>query len=417
LRKLLSYGLGVILLVVATAGCRLNDRRLPSLNENYRKTDKQPFGSFVAYNGFKHIFFKRTIEATETPFTETWNDIQSYSSDGVYSLYFLVTQNLVLKSNDVKAMMNYVKAGNDLFISADYVDQKLLDAIYCGMDRSGEIVSEVNAKMNQTHVSMYFGGGFDAAEYGYYYFPFLNSITNLDSSATRILGVNEIDKPNYAVFFSGRGRIYLHVAPRIFSNYFLLTDYNFHYFENVISYLRLNPKNIYWDEYYKNKSSNPNNSDTGKNKNSNNFSSLNVIQKNPSLLWAFWLVLAGMIIYVIFNLKRKQRPIEIIKPNSNASVAFAETVGRLYYQQKNNRHLADKMISYFYEHIRNRYFINTTALNNEFINSLAGKSGVSPIETNELFNLIKNIQEQENISDEELMELNLKIENFNKIIT
>jgi hypothetical protein len=124
-----------------------------------------------------------------------------------------------------------------------------------------------------------------------------------------------------------------------------------------------------------------------------------------------------MIIYVLFNLKRKQRPIEIIKPNSNASVAFAETVGRLYYQQKNNRHLADKMITYFYEHIRNKYFINTTALNNEFINSLAGKSGVSPIETNELFNLIKNIQEQENISDEELMELNLKIENFNKIKT
>ena len=79
----------------------------------------------------------------------------------------------------MKAMMNYVKAGNDLFISADYIDQKLLDAIYCDMDRSGEIVSEVNGKMHETHVSMYFGNGFDAAEYGYYYFPFLNSITEL----------------------------------------------------------------------------------------------------------------------------------------------------------------------------------------------------------------------------------------------
>lgn len=407
----------VIFLVAAAAGCRLSDRRLPSLRENYRKTDKLPFGSFVAYNGFKHIFFKRTIETVESSFAETWNDIQPYSSDGIYSLYFLVTQNLVLRNNEIKAMMNYVKAGNDLFISADYVDQKFLDAIYCNMDRTGEIVSEVNGKMHQTHVSMYFGSGFDAAEYGYYYFPFLNSITNLDSSATRILGVNEIDRPNYAVFFSGRGRIYLHVAPRIFSNYFLLTDNNFHYFENVISYLRLNPKNIYWDEYYKNKSFDSNKSDPEKNKNSNDFSSLNVIKQHPPLLWAFWLALTGMLMYVIFSLKRKQRPIDIIKPNSNASVAFAETVGRLYYQQKNNRHLADKMITYFYEHIRNKYFINTTAINIEFINSLAGKSGVSLKETNELFNLIKDIQDQENISDEELMELNLKIENFNKTKT
>ena len=62
LRTLLSYGLWYYFF--GRRGCRLqaNDRRLPSLNENYRKTDKLPFGSFVAYNGFKHIFYKRTIE-------------------------------------------------------------------------------------------------------------------------------------------------------------------------------------------------------------------------------------------------------------------------------------------------------------------------------------------------------------------
>jgi hypothetical protein len=135
------------------------------------------------------------------------------------------------------------------------------------------------------------------------------------------------------------------------------------------------------------------------------------------LLWAFWIALAGMLLYILFNIKRKQSPIDIIKPNSNATVSFAETVGRLYFQHKNNRHIADKMITYFYEHIRNKYFINTSVISNEFINSLAGKSGVSQKETDELFELIKTIQAQEDISDEELMELNLKIKNFNKNTT
>ncbi len=408
-----SYCLLGIVFFSALSSCNFSKTPLPSLKESYRKTDKLPFGSFIAYNGFENIFYNRTIEIATAPFDETWDNIKSYSSDGVYSLYFMLTKNLVLRDNEVTALMNYVKVGNDLFISADYVDKKLLDALYCNEERQGEIISEVNGKMHETHVSMYFGKSFDASEYGYYYFPFLNSITDYDTTATRVLGVNEINQPNYAVLFLGRGRIYLHVAPRIFSNYFLLTKNNYHYFKNVISFLRLNPKNIYWDEYYKNNSS-------GRNKNNRNrniddkFSSLDVIQQNPPLLWAFWLALGAMLLYIFFNVKRKQRIIEIIKPNSNVTVAFAETVGRLYFQQKNNRHIADKMITYFYEHIRNKYFINIAVINNEFINSLAGKSGVSQKETDELFALIKNIQEQENVPDEELLKLNSKIENFTK---
>ncbi|MDQ2718708.1 MAG: hypothetical protein M3Z26_02925 [Bacteroidota bacterium] len=412
MRTLLSYCLRAIFLI-ASVSCNSNKSPLPSLKENYRKTDKLPFGSFVAYNGFENIFYRRTIEIATVPFDETWYNIKNYSSDGVYSLYFIITRNLLLTEDEVAAFMDYIKAGNDLFIAADFIDKKLLDALYCNMERHQEIINEVNGKMHETHVSMYFGKTFDASEFGYYYFPFLNSITDYDTTSTRVLGVNEMDQPDYAVLFFGRGRVYLHVAPRVFSNYFLLTKNNFHYFQNVISYLRLNPKNIYWDEYYKN-----NSSDTKKNRRSRNdskeFSSLNVIQQNPPLLWAFWLALGAMLIYIFFNIKRKQRAIDMIKPNNNATVAFAETIGRLYFQQKNNRHIADKMITYFYEFIRNKYFIDSRSVSEAFINSLFGKSGVSKKDTDELFALIKNIQEQKDISDEKLLELNFKIENFTK---
>ena len=385
-------------------------KKIPSLKESYRKTDKLPFGAFIAYKGFQSEFSDYWINIEQKPFDETWQLLREDSATG-YSLYFLITKDLVLSVDEVNAMMEYVKAGNDLFISADFIDHKLLDAIYCTVDRKGEIMSEVNGKMHDTQVSMFYDNDFNSPKYQYYYFPFLNYFSGYDTTFTRVLGVNEKNLPNYIVLFSGKGRLYLHIAPRIFSNYFLLTNDNYKYFEYVTAYLCFEPQYVYWDEYYKNFSSprNRNNSDD-----KDDFSTLKVIRQNPPLLWAFYLALAAILLYILFNLKRKQRVVQTIKPNTNSTVVFAETVGRLYLQQKNNRNISLKIITYFYEYLRKKYFINTGAINKEFVISVSGKSGVSRIETEELFELIGKIQEQENVTDEELFELNQKIEIFKK---
>lgn len=400
-----------MLVLSVLVGCNFQSgKKIPSLKESYRKTDKLPFGAFIAYKGFQSEFSDYWINIEQKPFDETWQLLREDSATG-YSLYFLITKDLVLSVDEVNAMMEYVKAGNDLFISADFIDHKLLDAIYCTVDRKGEIMSEVNGKMHDTQVSMFYDNDFNSPKYQYYYFPFLNYFSGYDTTFTRVLGVNEKNLPNYIVLFSGKGRLYLHIAPRIFSNYFLLTNDNYKYFEYVTAYLRFEPQYVYWDEYYKNFSSprNRNNSDD-----KDDFSTLKVIRQNPPLLWAFYLALAAILLYILFNLKRKQRVVQTIKPNTNSTVVFAETVGRLYLQQKNNRNISLKIITYFYEYLRKKYFINTGAINKEFVISVSGKSGVSRIETEELFELIGKIQEQENVTDEELFELNQKIEIFKK---
>ena len=411
MKIILKYSLFCMLIFSALAGCNFQSgKKIPSLKESYRKTDKLPFGGFIAYKGFQSEFSDYWINIEKKPFNETWQDLREDSAT-TYSLYFLIAKDLVLSADEVKAMMDYVKAGNDLFISADLIDHKLLEAVYCSVDRNGEIMNEVNGKMHDTQVSMFYGNDINSPEYRYYYFPFLNYFMSYDTATTRVLGVNEKNLPNYIVLFPGKGRLYLHLAPRVFSNYFLLTGDNYKYFEYVTAYLRFAPQYVYWDEYYKYFSSpqNRNNLDSD-----DQFSTLKVIKEHPPLLWAFYLGLAGILLFVFFNIKRKQRAIPIIKPNTNSTVVFAETVGRLYLQQKNNGNIAAKIITYFYEYLRKKYFINTGIINKEFITSIAGKTGVSSIETEQLFGLIRNIQEQENVSDEELLELNLKIENFKK---
>ncbi len=404
------YKLAFAFVLLSILSCNGNKRGLPPLNENYRKTDKQPFGTFIAYNQFTHLFGDRYIENITEPFDEVWAKIKSYSSVRKYSLYFLITKNLVLNYSEVKAFLDYVKAGNDLFISADYIDNRLLENINCNTDRKGEILNELKGKMHDTHVSMYFGENFKVPLYSYYYFPFLNAVTDYDTAFTRVLGTNEINNPNYIVLFEGKGRIYLHVAPRIFGNYFLLTEDNYKYFDNVISYLRSDPKNIYWDEYYKNSGSSRRRKDNTKGE--DDFSTLSVIKQHSSLLWAFWVAVAAMLLFIFFNIKRRQKIIPVVKPNINTTVTFTETVGRLYLQKKDNRHIAEKMITYFYEHLRNKYFISTANINDELVNSLSGKSGVSKENTQQLFSLIKEIHEAENIDDVQLLKLNTEIENF-----
>jgi len=412
LKRLFSYVLFLAGAAIIFAACRQNERVLPPLNETYRKSDKQPFGGFIAYKEFRNLFSNRYIETVTDPFDKEWRSIRDFSDSSRYSLYFLITKNLVLNYTEVKAFIDYVKAGNDLFISADYVDSRLLENINCNTERTGEIDDETRGLMRQTKVSMYFGDDFKSPSYGYYYYPFLNALSGYDTAFARVLGVNEINMPDYIILFSGKGRIYLHVAPRIFSNYFLLTGENHKYLENVMSYLRSDPKNIYWDEYYKN--TNPNRRKNNNSKANSDFSSLSVIQQHSSLLWAFWLTVIGLLLFIFFNIKRKQRAIDIVKPNINTTVSFVETVGQLYLQKKDNNHIAEKMITYFYEYIRNKYFLRTAVINDEFLNSLSGKSGLGKEKVQYLFALIEEVQSGEIVDDEKLMQLNSAIENFIK---
>ena len=75
------------------------------------------------------------------------------------------------------------------------------------------------------------------------------------------------------------------------------------------------------------------------------------------------------------------------------------------------------MITYFYEYVRNKFFMNTSRINNEFMMSLAGKAGITVAETTKLLDTISNVQSNEVVTDVELLSLNQQIQNFYKLRT
>jgi len=149
-------------------------------------------------------------------------------------------------------------------------------------------------------------------------------------------------------------------------------------------------------------------------KNRNNFSSLRFILVNRSLRWAFWLTLILFLLMFLIESKRKQRPIAVINAPRNASEDFVKTVGRLYFQQKNNRNLAAKMITAFLENIRTSYNLSTSLLDEEFVKRLAIRAGRPLNEIELMVRQIRDMQLKPVLSDQELMDLHSQISQFNK---
>ncbi|MEJ7677787.1 MAG: hypothetical protein WKG06_07955 [Segetibacter sp.] len=65
--------------------------------------------------------------------------------------------------------------------------------------------------------------------------------------------------------------------------------------------------------------------------------------------------LAGLLLYVLFEMKRRQRIIPVITPLKNSTLDFVKTVASVYYNEKDNNGIADKKVNYFLEFVRSRF--------------------------------------------------------------
>ncbi|WP_321538614.1 hypothetical protein [Flavobacterium piscinae] len=120
--------------------------------------------------------------------------------------------------------------------------------------------------------------------------------------------------------------------------------------------------------------------------------------------------LIGMIIFMIFNAKRKQRIIPIIKPLENTTVDFTKTIGNLYFQEGNHDTIMEKKIIYFLEKLRQDYLINTQNLDEDFIKKVHQKTGKDITLIQKAVLLIKRQRKTFKSTEADLIELNNVIE-------
>lgn len=352
------------------------------------KDSKNPYGSFILYKRLKDLFPSSEINSYRQP---VYNQVNNYIDSN--TAYLLIEPGLELPKNDINEMINYVSVGNYVFISSSSFNKLLMDTLRFNIRRRFDMVGD-SSTINFTNPALH-----TKANIGFNRLTLDGYFDSMDSSRSVILGNNQHDDANFIKIPYGSGAFFIHAAPLCFSNYFMLKNNNADYTAKALSYLPKNIKTIYWDEFYK---LGPVGSQTP----------LRFLLANPYLKWAFRIALIGMLLFVLFERKRKQRIIPIIKPLRNTTLDFVQTVGNVYFNKRDNRNIALKKINYFLEFVRSTFYLPTTSLNEEFIQALSKKSGVSEQETGRLVRSINEVNTSEQIGDNFLLDISHQIDSF-----
>jgi hypothetical protein len=381
--------LAVITLGSCTDGSKTLNRRV-----TLSRRDDIPYGTQIAYEGLHHLFPDADISVSTNN-----NPIPISSSGGVKKACIIIASSLNMESSDVTMLMNFVGDGNVVFISANRISDTLLNNLSIRATQSSSFTMEpdsltvgvYNPVDAQYHSFSYPGDSYD------------NWITKLDSQYATVLGRDGRDHPNFVrINYKGGGAIYLHFAPLAFSNFFLLHKQNMAYYANALSYMPNTVKEIIWDEYYR------------YSHNNRNFSALGYILRNDSLRLAFWLLLLLFAIIYLFESKRRQRQIPVIAPLRNTSLDFVRTIGRLYYQRRDNQNLATKMVVHFQDQVRTRYHLAATTLDEAFVDRLAYRTGYPKQELAPLIGYMQELSSKAYIADDELLHFHRQLEAFYK---
>ena len=104
---------------------------------------------------------------------------------------------------------------------------------------------------------------------------------------------------------TGKGAVFINLAPIAFSNYFLLHKNNIEYYKNALSVIPQNVSSVVWNDYFLTKMRKPEKEPSW----------FRVLMKYPAFQWGLLTALFTLILYVLLEARRKQRIIpEIKKP-------------------------------------------------------------------------------------------------------
>jgi hypothetical protein len=127
---------------------------------------------------------------------------------------------------------------------------------------------------------------------------------------------------------------------------------------------------------------------------------------------AYYLALVSLLIFVLYEVKRRQRIIPVIKPLENSTVDFVNVVGQVYYERRDNINIARKKMQYFWAYARETYRIKTNRPGPEFVEELVNRTGVTVDIARELSGAFIFISTHDIVTDQELIRLNQLIEQF-----
>ncbi|MEP7371790.1 MAG: DUF4350 domain-containing protein [Chitinophagaceae bacterium] len=368
----------------------------------FRAKDKIPYGTFIAFENLDKLFPGAAIvESKKEP--GYWDSISNYDAG---QALIIVSPDFTPDEYEMKKLLHFMEEGNDIFVSAMNVSYEVTQMMKCDINATEGLMyyfeqSEGSDLLSVSLAKPPFGKKasytYPGKRYDFYFHK-------LDTTTTTVLGYDKSNNPNFVHLKAGKGNLYVHLAPTTFCNYFLLHKNNISYFENVLSVISPATTRIVWDEYFISKGRRV----------EKKANWLSAFLKHKELRWAILIALLALLLYVLSEMRRKQRIIPVIKKPKNDSLEFVKTIGRLYHDKGDHKNLCRKMSAYFLEHVRSRYKLPTTALDEEFVKNLHGKTGIAEEEIKEMVSFISKLDTLDSVSEKQLASFHKQLESFYK---
>lgn len=364
---------------------------------SFQNDDKRPYGSLILYDLLDDLFPGASVEAMNVP---PYLVLRDASRTGVN--YLFVTETFAPDAVETEKLLDFAGQGNTVFVAAYAFDGAFADTLGLRTDQAGANWSNSFLGVSGDSVGINLVNPALHAPDDFYFDEGLadDYFERFDTLRATVLGVNSRDEVNYLRMEMGEGAIYLSTVPTAFTNYFALYRNNAEYLYRVLSHLPV--QDVLWDEYYK-----PDRTEAA--------TPLRFVLRDPSLKWAYWTLIVLVILFVLFEAKRRQRIIPVIAPLKNTTVEFVETVGRLYYQHADHANLAEKKITYFLEYVRQHLGLPTHTLDEDFLARATERSGVPPDIARAVFKAVSRVQGQARLSEDDLRRLNDRIEAFYRL--
>lgn len=380
------FAIGIILILIYLVA-QFNKPTPTDWSPSYAKKDKIPYGTFIFYNQIKDIIPKTTVRTSSLAIYNTIKD-----KDFKNSTYIIIAPQIKVEKADLEQLKKYISAGNNVFIASydlgAFAEKALKLKISTSFSQNGSSLNFTNPRL-KTVVNYGFEKGI-----GNQYF------SKIDTAKATVLGIDADNYPNYVKYAFGKGSLYLIAGPGFYSNFNLLDKYGAEYAAKTLSYFQ-GTKILIYDEYF----TIPKTGETDL---------LRVFFKHRELKYAYYLCIFSLLLFVFYDIKRRQRIIPIADAYTNTSVAFAHVVGSVYYHEHNNLDIAQKKINYLMEHLRSRYYLKTNDIQKDFAETLRLKTGINETLAKTLTRYFTQIPNLNDFSDADLISLNNIIEQFYK---
>lgn len=338
------YAVVFIVVMIILALFEVNKTERTDWRKNFDINQKSPFGLFVFANEIDGLFKNKVQKIDQTPY-----DYYSQTQKKQHNI--LVIENGLDKQSWNK-VLDQVSGGSDAMLIVTDIPKDISDSIGY-YDSKISFEDENVLKLTDTKYQNDFirldkfpsGRGFTFIRPG-----------------VEVLGKtveeNNTDQANFIKVKFGKGNIYVHCEPLFITNYYLLKRGSVSYAQDVFSYF--GDRETVW--FVK-----------GGSKDSRFF--LRFILSNPALKYAWWIFLGGLVLFIFFNAKRKQRIVPVEEPLRNTSVDFVKSIGNLYLQEGDFHDMMAKKAQYFLNKVRMDLLIDTGKLDEEFEKKLHLKTG------------------------------------------